>query len=215
MFRHFFPIFIITGVLADYYQKPVYQYRYETEDVMKTDETSIPVRGYHVVQGGYYPEHYGGYSGGGFGGIGGYSGPGFIGGGRYIDGPEFSGRYYPSIGSAGYIGSGISSPYYGHHGVGGEYVDQNSYSGGNKDVNGGGFEKASGQKGSEFSKGQEGYSEGKVDLKNSKGDSGYYNEAGGEKKSAEDGKAYAGGQHYNQQGLIMLLILFATYEFNE
>lgn len=33
----------------------MYKYRYETEDMMKTSETQVPVHGYHVVEGGYYP----------------------------------------------------------------------------------------------------------------------------------------------------------------
>ncbi|CAH1155231.1 unnamed protein product [Phaedon cochleariae] len=39
--------------------QPVYKYRYETEDVMKTAASNVPLRGYHVIEGGYYPSQLG------------------------------------------------------------------------------------------------------------------------------------------------------------
>lgn len=43
----------------DYLKSPIYKYRYETEDVMNTAASNIPVHGYHVVEGGYYPYQFG------------------------------------------------------------------------------------------------------------------------------------------------------------
>lgn len=66
--------FFFSIVLSeDFFQSPVYKYRYETEDVMKTAASNVPVRGYHVVEGGYYPSEVGA---GGFGGLGNFGGAG-------------------------------------------------------------------------------------------------------------------------------------------
>lgn len=37
---------------------PMYKYRYQTEDVMKTSASEIPYHGYHFAEGGYYPRQY-------------------------------------------------------------------------------------------------------------------------------------------------------------
>lgn len=94
-------LFCLLGVVScdELYRKPVYKYRYETEDVMKTAASSIPVHGYHFVEGGYYPTKIAsaGFEGGA-GGIGGYGGSvGGFGGG-------YSGGKYTSIGGIGGIG---------------------------------------------------------------------------------------------------------------
>lgn len=45
-------------VCDDFVRKPIYKYRYETEDVMKSSASGDPVRGYQVVEGGFYaPEN--------------------------------------------------------------------------------------------------------------------------------------------------------------
>lgn len=45
------------AILCDdgFYKSPIYKYHYETQDVMNTAASNIPVHGYHVVEGGYYP----------------------------------------------------------------------------------------------------------------------------------------------------------------
>ncbi|CAG9772954.1 unnamed protein product [Ceutorhynchus assimilis] len=111
--------------------KPLYQYRYQTEDMMKTSASSRPVRGYHVVEGGYYPEESGsigsgqyyrpighnlGYGGAGIGlgsggagigfgaGLGGYGiGPGGFGGAGF--GLEQPIGYQPQFIGGGGIGA--------------------------------------------------------------------------------------------------------------
>jgi hypothetical protein len=210
-------------------RKPVYKYRYETEDMMKTAASTIPLRGYHVVEGGYYPAEMGMVGGGGvgiggvgggmggmgYGGVGmggggmGYGGMGaakFIGGGGLIGGGGMGGAGL--IGGAGMMGGGggafIGGPML-HHGYGGEFVDKNIYSGENKKLNDEAFEKASGKKGEEFNQGKEGFSKGLALAKNNKGESGYFNDASGGKKLAEDGKAYYGGQHFNKEGNWLLV----------
>ncbi|XP_044761510.1 uncharacterized protein LOC123318827 [Coccinella septempunctata] len=193
-------LFVATALAEEV--KPLYKYRYESEDVMKTAASTIPVHGYHVVEGGYYPYEAdlglskyepaysrGGYSAGlgKFGGI----GPG------YQYGP-YGGSigYGPAIGlSPGYIGT----PYQG--GYGGGIVDKNIYRGGKKSITDENYEKVHGKKGEEISRGQEGYNHGQVALKNVKGDSGYYNEEEAGKKLFEDGKHYNGAQHFAQEGL--------------
>lgn len=185
-------------------EKPIYQYRYETKDMMKTDASSIPVRGYHLIQGGYYPENqFGGYSGdfdvGRFRGL----DKDFVDSGHYISRPgdigEFGGRYHAPIGGFGpYIGQGIYPAH--HYNQGGEYVDKQIYNEEGKKLNDDSFLKAGGKKGEEISHGKEGYAQGKVALKDSKGDSGYYSEEEAGKKNVEDGKSYHGDQHHSQEG---------------
>ncbi|XP_023015914.2 uncharacterized protein [Leptinotarsa decemlineata] len=109
---------------------PVYKYRYETEDVMKTAASNVPVHGYHVVEGGYYPSHIG------LGGIGnqGFGGAGFIaGGGGY--GGQYLGAKLAPIGTIG-----LEAP------LGGQYIGKNiaplgvvpvGYGGINGPINGG------------------------------------------------------------------------------
>lgn len=260
-------------------RKPLYKYRYETQDVMNTAASNVPVRGYHVVEGGYYPEASvgigvgtgfgpgagfgpgGGFVGGGIGsgirsgvgsgigigigsGIGGAGissgiglgrigsgigagnigvggiGAGGIGaggiGGGYIGGGRLGG--ISSVGGgfrggSGFIGGGVgvgngfigggggyAKPLIHHHGIGGEYVDKKSFADEKKNVNDEKYEKASGKKGLEVDHGQEGFSQGKVLLKEEKGDNGYYNNAEGGKKVIQDGKTYQGGQHFDKEG---------------
>lgn len=96
----------------DYFKSPVYKYRYETQDVMNTAASNIPVHGYHVVEGGYYPYQLGhgnvglqsGALQGGIGGIG-HAGLG-IGEGVFQGGIT--------------AGSGFAGP--GLGGLGGQYV---------------------------------------------------------------------------------------------
>ncbi|XP_066252872.1 uncharacterized protein [Euwallacea similis] len=101
-------------------RSPVYKYRYETEDMMKTSATSVPVRGYHVVEGGYYPAESGlvgaavapvgiGIAPGGIGGVGpvGFGVGGGIGG---------IGGGYGGIGLDGGVGQiGVGGIGYGGH----------------------------------------------------------------------------------------------------
>lgn len=104
-----------------YKPPPVYKYRYETEDVLNTAASNVPMHGYHVVEGGYYPYEIG-HPGVGIGNAalhGGISGPGYsgaiagpgiggFGGQQYIlkpvglVGPEFGGA--PIGGGVGYVG---------------------------------------------------------------------------------------------------------------
>ncbi|XP_050313952.1 uncharacterized protein LOC126748639 [Anthonomus grandis grandis] len=99
-------------------QEPVYRYRYETQDMMKTSATSVPLKGYHVVEGNYYPAESGliGHSSvgpvslGGLGTVGGgkFIGPigapiGFAGQGAFIGGQEGIG--YRGVEHIGYGGA--------------------------------------------------------------------------------------------------------------
>lgn len=193
---------IVFGVLAlavatalchdddDVVAKPLYKYRYETEDVMQTAETSIPLHGYHVVEGGYYPTGMGGVQsgfGGGYGNhfVGGYGGGLGYGGGIGHTGGGFGG------GGAGFGGFGA---------FGGQAIDNNAFSGGKKNVEDEHFEEAFGKKGEGFDRGEEAFSKGEVVAKNVKGDSGYYNEQEGDKKLYEEGKEYHGAQHFDKEG---------------
>lgn len=265
---------------------PLYKYRYETEDVMNTAASTIPLRGYHVVEGGYYPEvglgggigagggvgiggigggyggAIGGYGGGiGYGGGAGLGGAGIggagiggagiglggagiglggaglgIGAGKYIGGGAGligggagligggagligGGAGLVGGGGAGLIGGGagligggaglIGGGGYGgggyiggplHHGYGGEAINKNIYSNGQKGFNDLAFQKASGQNGGEFNEGKAGYNQGIAAIKSNKGEGGYYNDAAGGKKIVEDGKNYYGGQKFDKAG---------------
>lgn len=99
----------------EFFKPPVYKYRYETEDVLKTAASNVPVHGYHVVEGGYYPYELG-QGGMGIGnaaltapGIGGaaLTAPGF--GGIFTGGHGFGGQYVLKpvglIGPGGYNGA--------------------------------------------------------------------------------------------------------------
>lgn len=93
----------------DFFNSPVYKYRYETEDVMKTAASNIPVHGYHVVEGGYYPYELGPGSVGTGGAAlhSGLTGPGIGGlGGQYILKP------------VGLIGAGYNGAEFGGGGIG-------------------------------------------------------------------------------------------------
>lgn len=46
-------LLVIVGVSCD--TKPMYKYRYATEDIMETAASSYPLHGYQVVESGYYP----------------------------------------------------------------------------------------------------------------------------------------------------------------
>ncbi|KAL3278971.1 hypothetical protein HHI36_016489 [Cryptolaemus montrouzieri] len=121
-------VFCIVSVFAED-RKPMYKYRYETEDVMKTAASTVPVRGYHVVEGGYYP--YEGEINEGLGRFGsGYSklgyGPeigkfGGIGAGYGAGISKFGGlgNGYGGYGVGGYGGYGAGYGSYGAHGIGG------------------------------------------------------------------------------------------------
>ncbi|KAJ8972709.1 hypothetical protein NQ317_014743 [Molorchus minor] len=183
-------VFLQTALCDDIPMQPVYKYRYETEDVMKTAETAIPVRGYHVVEGGYYPMEAGGY-----------------GGGKYTQSAPFNtGKfggvapisYGPGIGGGG-IGFG------GYENIGrlrGRRDEKEVFNGGNKNVEDDRYEKAYGQNGAEVNRGQEGFSKGQVAVKDVKGDAGYYNNEEGGKKIYHDGKQYEGGQHFDKQVMV-------------
>lgn len=201
-------------------RNPIYKYRYQKEDLMQTAASSIPVRGYHVVEGGYYPSDIGGIGGGNIGGGGGgfgYGGyePNFGGGlhrggfGLGLRGAGIGGGYHQSLGGigglgyGGYHGGGVGqyiSPIYNQGYGGGEVIDKNAYSGEKKNLNDESYEKASGKKGEEINHGKEGYSQGVNAVKNNKGESGYYNDQQSGKKLAEDGKSYHSGQQFDQQG---------------
>ncbi|EEZ98972.1 keratin, type I cytoskeletal 9 [Tribolium castaneum] len=180
--------------------KPVYKYRYATEDVMNTAASTIPIHGYHVVEGGYYPGAMGmggmGLGYGGYGGGIGMGGAGMMGAGKFIGGMGGAGM----MGGAGLGGAGLVAAPLLHHGYGGEFIDKNVYSGEKKNLNDEAFEKASGKKGEEFNAGKEGFTKGVAAVKNNKGESAYFNDAKGAKKMAEDGKAYYGGQHFDKEG---------------
>lgn len=163
---------------------------------MKTSASELPVRGYHLVEGGYYPEKYSDYK------------PGF---------DRFGPRSFDYFGPSNYYQPSFN-PYYGNdwhekiidhgglsgginqHGVGGGFVDKNIFSGENKKVNGESFEKAEGNKGSSGERGTTGFSRGEVAFKDDKADSGSYKDEGGYKKGFDDTKSYQGGNHYNQEG---------------
>lgn len=80
---------------------PVYKYRYETQDVMNTAASNVPVHGYHVVEGNYFPYNLGrggvGIGNGALQGTiagpvavgGGFAGPGL--GGPALTGPGLGG----------------------------------------------------------------------------------------------------------------------------
>lgn len=94
----FLAILKVIACVDDFYKPPVYKYRYETEDVMKTAASNLPVHGYHVVEGGYYPYelHHGGVGVGTAALHGGISGPGI---GGAFSGPGFGGALTgPGIG---------------------------------------------------------------------------------------------------------------------
>lgn len=55
VFFLFLALFITIRSEDNFFKAPVYKYRYETEDVMKTAASNVPVHGYQVVEGGYYP----------------------------------------------------------------------------------------------------------------------------------------------------------------
>ncbi|KAG5874891.1 hypothetical protein JTB14_024317 [Gonioctena quinquepunctata] len=76
-----------TSLCDDDVRQPMYKYRYETEDIMKTASSNVPVHGYHVVEGGYYPPNVaaGGLIPGGIGGAGFTGGSGGY-GGQYLGG---------------------------------------------------------------------------------------------------------------------------------
>lgn len=102
---------------------PVYKYRYETQDVMNTAASNIPVHGYHVVEGSYFPYDLGrggvgignaalqgGIAGAPVGGA--FSGPGLGGlGSQYVLKPVgllgpggYAGPEFASVGHGGGIG---------------------------------------------------------------------------------------------------------------
>lgn len=179
--------------------KPLYGYRYETEDLMQTAETSIPLHGYHVVEGGYYPTGLGGVKPGFGGGYGNHF-PGGYGGG-FGGGVGYGGGIGHIGGGFGGSGAGFG----GFGGFGGQAIDNAAFSGGKKNVEDGHFEKAFGKKGDEFNHGEGGFSKGEVAAKNVKGDAGYYNEQEGGKKLFEEGKEYHGAQHFDKEGKRFLL----------
>lgn len=88
----------------DFFNSPVYKYRYETEDVMKSAASNIPVHGYQVVEGGYYPYELG-HGGVGIGSAalhGGITGPGI----GALSGPGLSGYVLKPVGLIGAGGYG-------------------------------------------------------------------------------------------------------------
>ncbi|XP_072384895.1 uncharacterized protein [Diabrotica undecimpunctata] len=110
-------LFLLPLVLCDdVSRQPMYKYRYETEDVMKTAASTMPVRGYHVVEGGYYPSEpeVGGF---GFGGAGFGAGPAGYGGHEFLSpklaasqvvpiGAAFGGQIVPKYTQTGFLGAG-------------------------------------------------------------------------------------------------------------
>lgn len=44
---------VIISVCSD--TKPFYKYRYETEDLMETAASALPLQGYHIIERGFYP----------------------------------------------------------------------------------------------------------------------------------------------------------------
>lgn len=46
-------LLVSVGVFCD--TKPIYKYRYETEDLMENAASSYPMQGYRVIERGYFP----------------------------------------------------------------------------------------------------------------------------------------------------------------
>ncbi|XP_056640795.1 uncharacterized protein LOC130447796 [Diorhabda sublineata] len=189
---------------------PVYKFRYETEDLMKTAASNLPVRGYHVVEGGYYPQI--GAAGGGFGFAGSplgnqafsgqFLGPNVALGQAVPLGTTFGGQIIPQYihGGVGTLGGLYGGLQHHPHHIGGEEIIKGQFSSGKKNANDEKFEKSEGRKGDELNHNKAGFAKGEVLVKDFKGDSGRYNNVNGEKKVYEDGKEYQGGQHYNKEG---------------
>lgn len=174
---------------------PLYKYRYETEDVMKTSASELPVRGYHIAEGGYYPDKHGyrqNYD---------QFGPSNFGYQNFVPHRQnfgFDNYYRPFYGgwNGGYHGG-----YPHHHQPHGGYVDRNVYSGEKKNLNDEKYEKAEGSKGESGEHGKTGFSKGEVAVKDAKADSGFYKDEGGFRKGYDDNKEYHGGQHFNKNGM--------------
>ncbi|CAG9860913.1 unnamed protein product [Phyllotreta striolata] len=194
---------------------PLYQYKYQTEDVLKTAASNVPLRGYHVMEGGYYPSEGRGYiapspqyTGQFLAPLGHqfllpqYSLGGFLGGGTglaqggLVQGGLGQGGlgHYPQVGQLG----GAVGHY--PHKIGGEEISKEEFSGGKKNLNEEKYERSEGKKGEESSEGKAGYAKGEAAAKDVQGEAGYYSNADGEKKIVEDGKEYQGGQKYQKEG---------------
>lgn len=65
--------FVFVIICAVCSAKPIYNYRYETEDLMQA-ASSLPLQGYHVIEKSYYPgQQFGGGSFGPHQFLGGYN----------------------------------------------------------------------------------------------------------------------------------------------
>ncbi|KAB0790706.1 hypothetical protein PPYR_14845 [Photinus pyralis] len=163
------------------YGRPSYEYRYQTEDVMQSDATSIPVRGYHSVRRDYYPD---------------------------LDFSHSSGLFRPNYRRfdrhpythSDYHRRPYYQPRYYNHVGGGGYNDGQRFSEGGKTYKDDNYEKLHGSHGEHSVEDQAGYNRGNANVKSSKGKSGYHNEEVGKRKSADDGKSYHGSEHVNQEG---------------
>ncbi|XP_065170219.1 uncharacterized protein DDB_G0290685-like [Atheta coriaria] len=179
-------------------RKPLYKYRYETED-LKTAASGLPVHGYHLVEGGYYPEP----RFGNFGAPGGQLQ-------RPLQPFAFQQQpqaYQPPIqalGVGGIGGIGGIGPAYGiqpHlHQLGGSISDKTVYQDGSQAQKDASFKNAHTSSGVQGHQDQEGFNRGEAQIRNGKGDTASYHSAQGQQQASEDGKNYQGAQHYNQQG---------------
>lgn len=111
-----------------------------------------------------------------------------------------SGLGYSQIAAPGLLGHGKY--------VGGSAVDQNSYSGGNKNIAGEHYVKSHGVNGEELNHGDAGYSRGNVAVKDIKGDSVHFVDSNGGKVAHHTGKEFLGGEHFDKEGKSFLFIFF-------
>nr|CAH7730803.1 unnamed protein product [Callosobruchus chinensis] len=198
MSRYFVLFAVISTMDAvEVVRRPMYHYRYETEDMMKAGSKHIPVHGYHVMEGGYFPEE--------SGQIGHHVGmPSFMGS------PGFGKLYTTPIGLEGMhqgFGAPHHSMHYSHPGIvgyqkeiGGEEEAKEEFNKGGKKYEGEHFEKAQGKKADEVHKGEEGYVKAAEGSKAEKGDNGYVKEEKAAKEAHEKEKEYHGGEHYKKEG---------------
>nr|CAI5824706.1 unnamed protein product [Callosobruchus analis] len=187
----YFVLFAVIGTMdaVEVVRRPMYHYRYETEDMMKAGSKQIPVHEYHVVEGGYFPEE--------SGQIGHHVGmPSFMGS------PGFGKLYTTPIGLEGMhqgFGARHHSMHYSHPGIlgykkeiGGEEEAKEEFNKGGKKYEGEHFEKAQEKKTDEVHKGEEGYVKAAEGSKEEKGDNGYVKEEKAAKEAHEKEKEYHG-----------------------
>lgn len=197
----------VTFATEDVKKNPIYKYRYQTEDFMKTSASEIPIHGYHTVEGRYYPENNGyrqnfdRYQ----------AAPSNFGYQNFVPFRQnfgFDNYYRPFYNQFGGINNGINGGFNGyqggfvpHHHPRAGFVDKKAYNDEKKNVEDEKFEKAEGSRGESGGHGKAGFSKGEVALKDAKADSGFYKDEQGFKKGFDDNKEYYGGNHFNHNGM--------------